>query len=234
SGSCPLSIQIEDYEDDVLEICTSEALAVAVTHCERWEYIRLHTYCSFPTIEGLLPLLRHLDVEFDDSPSNAVVLEAPLLRTVILSSVDVSNVTLPWAGLTSLTLTRLNPDSCVPILQQTPNLVHCELKLYDFDYDPSLPPSVVTLPYLESFVCTNLDIGLYDGYLGTIITPALRSLHVSEPFLWPNPSASLTSFISNSGCTLQEVCIMGTRSIRNSGVESDSESGDVESDSDSD
>ncbi|KAJ6560156.1 hypothetical protein B0H19DRAFT_109592 [Mycena capillaripes] len=253
SGSCPLSIRIGEDEDDEDDICTSEALAVAVTHCERWEYVRLHTYCSFPTIEGLLPLLRHLDVEFDDFPSDVVIPEAPLLRTVILSSLDASNVTLPWAGLTSLTLTRLAPGRCAPILQQTPNLVHCELNLYHFDYNPSIPPSAVTLPYLESFVCTNLVVGSYDGYLSTIITPALRSLHVSEPFLWPHPIDSLTSFISNSGCTLQEICIVGTRSISkasyrtafptiqklsfnkgNSVVESDSEYGDVESDSDSD
>ncbi|KAJ6560158.1 hypothetical protein B0H19DRAFT_109672 [Mycena capillaripes] len=257
SGSCPLSIRMDEDEDDIHEIRASELLAAAVTHCERWEYVQLKFVQSeFPTIQDTLPLLRHLALEFDGFPSNIVVREAPLLRTVVLSCHDPSDVilALPWGGLTSLTLTRLEPDTCAAILQQTSNLVHCELNLYDFDYSPSIPPSAVTLSYLESLACTNLIVGSYDGFLGTIIAPALRSLRVSELFLLPDPIDSLASFISNSGCALQKLRIDKTRSVRkhayrtafptiqklsfdeewNSGAESDSESGDVESDSDSD
>jgi len=94
---------------------------------------------------------------------------------------------LPWAQLTSLTLDRLNPDACTPILQQTSNLVDCTLSLYAFDYDDGNPPPDVTLPSLNSLTCTDLAIGLYGRYLNTLIVPVLHSLAITEPFLEPNP-----------------------------------------------
>ncbi|KAJ7883973.1 hypothetical protein B0H13DRAFT_2537684, partial [Mycena leptocephala] len=199
SGCCPLSIAMDDYAFDY-GATPEDVFSAVVTHRERWEYLKL-SIClpDFPTIKGRLPLLRHVNLRFEDDAPVIVVDEAPLLRTAILSALDLSNVAFPWGQLTSLTLDRLEPDDCVPILHQTSNLVHCELSLYDWDYDDSNPPPDITLPCLESLSLIDRE-GPLPGYLNTFVVPVLRSLYIREPSLEPNPIPSLASFISKSGC----------------------------------
>jgi hypothetical protein len=50
-------------------------------------------------------------------------------------------------------------------------------------------------------------------YLETLIVPTLQRLAVPESFLGPKPIDSLTSFISKSGCKLQQVRITGERTV---------------------
>ncbi len=50
-------------------------------------------------------------------------------------------------------------------------------------------------------------------FLRTLIVPALRSLEISEGFLYVSAIQSLTAFISRSGCKLEEVHITGPRSV---------------------
>jgi hypothetical protein len=210
SGCCPLSIFMDDYADS-----TSEVFTAVVAHRPRWEYLKLCVFSSdLSAIKGRLPLLRHVDLEFEDNAPDIMVDEAPLLRSVILSALEISDIVLPWAQLTSLTLNRLGPDDCVPILQQTSNLVHCELSLYSWNYDDDIPLPDVTLPYLESLTLIDRDVdGPMPGYLNTFVVPALRSLQISESSLQPGPITSLTSFISKSGCKLQDVHITEFRVI---------------------
>ncbi|KAJ7044673.1 hypothetical protein C8F04DRAFT_1389003 [Mycena alexandri] len=122
-------------------------------------------------------------------------------------------VILPWVPLTSLTLTRIYPHECVPVLQQTPNLAYCKLDLCEH---PSLPTTWpdVTLPRLES-----LTLVPYSPrpeaqlrYLETFIVPALCKLHITEAIL-ENPIDTLTSFMLKSGCSLQEMYISGERRV---------------------
>jgi hypothetical protein len=203
SGCCPLSIAMDDYDYDY-RATPEDVFSAIVAHRERWEYLELYIGSDFPTIKGRLPLLRHVNLTFEDDAPVIVVDEAPLLRTAVLSALDLSNVVLPWAQLTSLTLARLEPDICVPILHQTSNLVHCELSLYDWDYDDSNPPPDVALPCLESLILKDRE-GSLPGYLDTFVVPALRSLRIPEPWLEPDPIVSLASFISKSDCKLQEL-----------------------------
>ncbi|KAJ7883955.1 hypothetical protein B0H13DRAFT_2278057 [Mycena leptocephala] len=206
SGCCPLSIAMDDYDYRPSE----DVFSAVVAHRERWEHLQLYILSDFPAIEGRLPQLRHVDLTFEDDAPVIVVDEAPLLLTAILSALDLSNVALPWGQLTSLTLDRLEPDDCLPILHQTSNLVHCELSLYDWDYDDSNPPPDVALRCLESLTLIEWGRPL-PGYLNTFIVPALQSLRVPEPWLEPNPIAALTSFISKSGCKLRELHLTDIR-----------------------
>jgi hypothetical protein len=140
---------------------------------------------------------------FETSRLGIIIHDAPLLRTAILSTKDLSAVVLPWGQLTSLTLKRVQPRECVPILQQTSNLVHCKLILFEWWHD-EIPD--ITLPCLESLALKNRPgSGPLLGHLHTFVVPALRSLWVPEPWLQPNPIAALASFISKSGCKLQEL-----------------------------
>jgi hypothetical protein len=190
----------------------SEVLAAAVSHCARWEYLKLHLVRSkLPTIESGLPLLRHLDLQFNDVPTGLVAFyETPLLRTVILDNVIAPNIVLPWTQLTSVTLRYICLGPCVPILQQTSNVVHCKLEL--FSDDPPDHDADIALPYLESLII-DTDEDWVTGHFNTFTTPSLRSLEISEQFLGPNPIVSLTSFVSKSGCKLQDVTIAGQRFV---------------------
>jgi hypothetical protein len=88
--------------------------------------------------------------------------------------------------------------------------VYCALELYS---DPNHRQPDITLPDLKSLTLiapkrTSLP-RMND--LQIFIVPALLSLKIPERFLGLDPIDSLTSFMSKSGCTLQEVCIAGKR-----------------------
>jgi hypothetical protein len=154
-----------------------------------------------------MPLLRYLDLQLLDSSAHAVSCgEVSLLRTVVLNYNAASSVVLPWAQLTSLTLLRVYPYECVPILQQTLSLVHCKLELFDSTNDQL---NDITLPCLESLTLVNPGREPMIHFLRILIVPALRSLEISEDFLYVSAIQSLTAFISKSGCKLEEVQITG-------------------------
>ncbi|KAJ7126665.1 hypothetical protein C8R46DRAFT_1237348 [Mycena filopes] len=158
-----------------------------------------------------MPLLRHLTLCLDDVlPDTRIVLfrEAPKLHSVRLNDTVVANlaiVQLPWAQLTSVTLSNVYPRECVVVLRQTPNLLHCDLGLIDEDAGPM---ELVTLLFLESLVlCYDSNTSSIVGYLDTLTLPALRNLTIPEIFLGENPNDALTRFINKSGCILEELCI---------------------------
>jgi hypothetical protein len=153
-----------------------------------------------------------LDLRIDSSAvgTEAVVFEAPLLRTVILNDEAALQVILPWTQLTFLALVCVYPYESVPILQQTSNLVRCELHIC-FDPDNNQPGPDLTLPYLESLTLIDLDNDPAMNFNQTFIVPALRSLEIPEHFLDADPIESLKRFISKSGCRLEELRITGER-----------------------
>ncbi|KAJ7655838.1 hypothetical protein DFH06DRAFT_484201 [Mycena polygramma] len=223
SGCCPLSIQLDEfadeyeYDDDDEDNDPKKAmeiLALAVPHSARWEYLKANLlYPHFLPIDFPMPLLRHLDLGLtaEDEPVNDDSMsfrELPSLCTVILDDAAIFRVVLPWDRLTSLTLTRVMPEDCPPVLRRASNLVYCELRLCCI-YPHAIPLPDVTLPCLESLVFWDPVGSPTPRYLETFVVPALRRLVVPERFLQPNPIGSLTSFISKSGCKLKDVCITG-------------------------
>ncbi|KAF7334424.1 hypothetical protein MVEN_02271700 [Mycena venus] len=218
SGCLPLSIELHyHYSED--EDSESKVLQAAFLHCKRWECVEL---CSMgfdlPIIERDLPLLRHISLDFDDEVyqiPDIIIHDAPLLRKVVLGAVNFSKLVLPWEQLTSLTMNQLDADAWIPILRQTSNLVHCKLSVDDTGFDNDNPPPDVILPCLQSLTCDIIcpsNAG-YDNFLNTIIVPALRSLKIAGNFLQPNPIGSLASFITKSGCNLEELTITGQISV---------------------
>ncbi|KAJ7770641.1 hypothetical protein B0H16DRAFT_1881620 [Mycena metata] len=208
SRCCPFSIEIEETFDSPRNFFFSSA------QCARWEYLRVSLVNRpFLAIAGPLPLLRHLDIAVEEPGVGDPVVfpEAPLLRSATLNDLALETVILPWAQLTSLTLHFVYPHECVPVLQQTSNLVYCKLRLLK----NTGPWPDVTLPRLESLALVpfNSD-NIVLGYLETLITPALRELQIDENLLdVEDPIHSLTSFISKSGCKLREMYISGTRNV---------------------
>jgi hypothetical protein len=156
-----------------------------------------------------MPLLRHLDLALD-VPCVWTFPDMPLLRTAVLDDVAAASVVLPWAQLTSLTLRYVYPEECAPILQRSSNLVHCDLEVWNSDDESRRD---ITLPYLEWLSLRSPNDGPVTGFLNTLIVPTLHSLEIPERFLGTDPIDSLKSFVSKSGCKLQEVWITGKRNV---------------------
>ncbi|KAJ7161215.1 hypothetical protein C8R46DRAFT_1223521 [Mycena filopes] len=208
SGCCPISLEIGEGQSNF-----------SLAQSARWEVLKIALALTpLPIVATSMPALCHLDVAINDGDvgdESTVFGGAPLLRSVILNDVAAREIILPWAQLTSLRLDRVYPSECAPVLQQTPNLIHCHLALVR-----QLPPDPcprVTLLHLES-----LFLLPYDGedwaapeladYMQTFVVPALRHFTTSERFL-ENPIHALTSFIWKSGCNLREIAILWARSI---------------------
>ncbi|KAJ6459547.1 hypothetical protein C8R45DRAFT_552528 [Mycena sanguinolenta] len=219
SKCCPLSIYINDFLS--YTSFAPAALSCVGLHRARWENLVL--YAPKLQLRGLfdvpMPLLRRLDVLVEESPDDPMtpkltVCEAPMLRTVLLNDVAAQQIIFPWAQLTALALDKLFPRQCARILRCTVNLVHCELALAKDLRHEDVPD--VTLPSLQTLTLTNaFEAKPVTQYLQTLTLPALRSFRVPESFLRPNFVDSLQSFVSKSGCTLQELCVTGTTSGSN-------------------
>ncbi|KAJ7151248.1 hypothetical protein C8R46DRAFT_495856 [Mycena filopes] len=206
SGCCPISLTI------------GGELGFSLAQSARWETLRVSLRRPpFPMIATAMPALRHLDIAIDHSGVRSeptIFGEAPLLRSVVLNDHASTMVILPWAQLTSLHLKRVYPSECVPVLQQTPNLIHCHLSVVP-DIEDAWP--AVTLLQLESLVLLpeisaddDWDPEIAPGYLDTLVVPALRRLQIAEI---KDAIACLTSFLTKPGCDPREILISGDRSI---------------------
>ncbi|KAJ7906196.1 hypothetical protein B0H13DRAFT_2662920 [Mycena leptocephala] len=211
SGNCPLSITMDDYD----AISHNAFLEAILPHRARWEYVQLVIMRGdLLVIEGPMPLVRSLDIKVyeGNTPVSSVALEAPRLRTATLWDFDYPPCLLPWSHLTSLTLVAKEPYECAYVLEHSANLVYCELILYNED-DSTQAGVDITLPRLEDLVLWKW-LGIQSwltGYLETFVAPALRRLQVPDEFLGPDPIHALNSFVSKSGCKLEEVLITGSR-----------------------
>jgi hypothetical protein len=72
------------------------------------------------------------------------------------------------------------------VLKQTPNLVHCELRLFCSDDDDRT--EIVTLSCLESLALNDGGPQPITQYLDVLVTPALRSVRVPARFLGLSPA----------------------------------------------
>ncbi|KAF7334427.1 F-box domain-containing protein [Mycena venus] len=217
SRSCPLSIQMNEWEDeDTHESQNAELLAAVLPHCARWEYVTLHlSENPLPSNPEPMSLLRQLDLWLYPNSSSAtdvVFSGLPLLRTVILDDMAALHVTLPWAQLTSLTLQRVYLHECVPILQQTLNILHCQLELFLSELTDNID---ITLPRVRELTLKDPSVGSVKvNYLQAFIVPALCTLEIPERFLGTAPIETLAAFISASGCELQEIRVTEKRGRR--------------------
>ncbi|KAJ6589330.1 hypothetical protein B0H19DRAFT_1303435 [Mycena capillaripes] len=196
-------VQAQSAKTGDEEVTINGELLEAILHqCARWEYVKLHILLSdLLPIEGSAPMLRQLEVQhlinfrFCDRPR---FWDFPFPTSL-----------LPWSQVTSLILVGKTPSECTPILEQTINLVHCELIL--FCGWPTPQPDI-HLPRLDSLILGpySSDNGPVTDYLHSFVVPALRRLQIPEKFLAPDPMYAmdkLGSFIPKSQCQLEELHI---------------------------
>ncbi|KAJ7701684.1 hypothetical protein B0H16DRAFT_1705296 [Mycena metata] len=211
SRYCPLSLQAGRYRP-----IPDSVLAAVLPHSARWQHVGLRLWTLEPLFgfEGPMPLLEDLEifVEIDRTRACQTFINSPRLRTASLWDWECQTNFLPWAQLTSLTLVAHLPGECAKVLVQTVNLVYCELITCGVGSD--LPD--VLLPRLETLVFVAFaaeDSDPSTGYLSTFVLPALRRLQIPEAFLGPDSIATLKSFVSKSGCKLQELCVTGPHEV---------------------
>ncbi|KAF7376792.1 F-box domain-containing protein [Mycena sanguinolenta] len=184
SKSCPLSIDIDIHHPDVIRKIFTETLIMSAT---RWEHVRLEGVTPFPFLNTgrPMPLLRLLHLWLRVSDDVFTFPDVPQLCTVNLSGVMAcSNITLPWAQLTRLTLYYVGINRCVSILQQTTKLVQCSLTIYSSESESlDFLGSDVALPDLE-FWSLETKTQPVDGFLSSFIVPSLQRLELKEIFPW--------------------------------------------------
>ncbi|KAK7023921.1 F-box domain-containing protein [Favolaschia claudopus] len=203
SGGCPISIHATDYED------SAPIISALIPYLSRGEHLKLtaKNASQLSVIEAPMPLLRTLHLSLSESVSVPHILpNFPLLRKVVLEDHAVRSISLPWPQLTSLTLQDAGFDSCLTVLQQTRNLVHCTLR----GWIQSAPHTEAVLPSLETLVIERGSDGMME-VLSSFKTPALRCLELPEVFIRPVWSLDarrikmLNDFIAGCGTKFEEL-----------------------------
>ncbi|KAJ7734775.1 hypothetical protein DFH07DRAFT_928399 [Mycena maculata] len=211
SGSYPLSIHLAI--EDILEADRQMAplFRAIASHCARWEHLELLYYDAtlLRSVEGPLPLLRTLKLvphrySYEAPSTGNTFHSAPMLTSVSLQSYLPAEVPMiPWVQLTRLTINFINPFECAPLLNQTTSLVYLKLGLYWIGDVANINP----LPSLRTLILRDESsrLGVAGGFLSTLILTGLRQLQI--------PARSLTvehlrTFLWNSRCTLEELCII--------------------------
>ncbi|KAJ7623971.1 hypothetical protein DFH06DRAFT_758716 [Mycena polygramma] len=188
-------------------------------HRARWEYLDIDLEGdNLQFLNAPMPLLRHLELtvttEDEGTLDPVAAYGVPLLHTVVLDDLAAERIILPWTQLTSLTLYRVFPSECLPIVAQTRNLVHLELRVFRDSLSHNAEPNRdIQLPCLESLTLVHCGSRPVTDLLPLFIVPALRSLQVPEKFLAPEPITALQAFVSKSGCTLDELHLTGGISV---------------------
>ncbi|KAF8205268.1 hypothetical protein K438DRAFT_1818860 [Mycena galopus ATCC 62051] len=214
SRCCPLSIRIHmvrGYPGGALP-----DIRPLLSHQGRFEYLQLRrVFGNQPSLvefEGPMPLLRGLDL-VTHNPIPCTCPDAPLLRTLVLGALY-TQVTFPWAQLTSLTVDSVIAHQWTPLLQQTSNLVYGNFALFDVPHEPHQGPYKgpdIVVPYLESLILRNPGPPPVIVCLTGLFVPALRRLEIPERVLGANPIDSLASFVAKSGDKLEQIRITGKR-----------------------
>ncbi|KAJ7672404.1 hypothetical protein DFH06DRAFT_1319828 [Mycena polygramma] len=217
SGACLLSIDLRrDTEEASQLVPFSRAIE---EHRARWEHLAvvLRALNNLPVGDPPLPRLRTFKLLWGDEDSaltSSTFLAAPLLRKVLIERFyNGAQSIFPWSQLTVLFVGGIRALPCVHILHQLVNVTSCRFRL-SFDWDAGsaadVVPRVVTLPYLDILI---LEAGMPyrltpHSILETLSLPALRQLNVSRNVF--GPVSVVTSLISRSGCSIEELCISGT------------------------
>ncbi|KAJ6565474.1 hypothetical protein DFH09DRAFT_1363723 [Mycena vulgaris] len=206
SGFSPLSIRLEGSPSSAAPLSQ-----IMSSHWARCEHLTLDLLPrrAIPSIAGPLPFLRSLTT-LSSFPDTMLFNTAPLLRRVTIGvySRDLFYI-LPWSRLTAIIVDMLTPSHCLNILSGTVNLTYCRFqKIWSWDGAEDMRLGDVTVPHLETLILGHaIHNNPQGGFLSQLNLPALRTLRVSEALIQPDPVATLSSLVSRSQCSLQELWI---------------------------
>jgi hypothetical protein len=216
SGSLPLSIAIESYVPVGFPDMTCCLRAVLV-HLSRIQYLDLWSVelreVDAELLQHQLPLLHAAGLTIDRcsfAVPTPLFHAAPRLRSLTIRSLH-SHTLFPWSQLTSFVCSsfELSPFAIL-VLGSAVNLVHCTLASLSVR---SSFPAMTPLLRLESLTISHLSFTLnvpsFEGFLAALTLPALRRLQIPDALLGRDPIPTLRTFISRTGCSLQELRVIG-------------------------
>ncbi|KAK7014265.1 hypothetical protein R3P38DRAFT_1448194 [Favolaschia claudopus] len=203
----PLSLSLAKLD----QFLSDKALATFTPHRARWEHLSLVYDWDWQGSGFLgreMPLLQSLRLGLRRWPDKVIKLPlAPLLHTLVFHRVSFSKLAkLPWNQITFFILDEVRESDCVQLLALTPNLVRCRRSSWN-------RPSAIFPDKLPSVVLvrlTDLDVACEsNAFLDLFATPALRCLRLAYVQNRRSiPLHSLHSFISRSGCILEELHVV--------------------------
>ncbi|KAJ7641219.1 hypothetical protein FB45DRAFT_899692 [Roridomyces roridus] len=203
SGSCPLSITLERGHSRAG--ARNESFIAALLYCERWQHVQLKLGTEeVALIKGPLPLLETLSLvvvgRFNYRQPTTSFGDFPRLRAVMLNDAD--HGWLPISQVTSLAVKTVLPSRYISHLCAAVDLRYLSL----IECSPPRVPhgqNHIQLPRLEILVlmrCPDVH-----RILDMLTLTALHTLRVCGKGLGEDLISSLSSFISRSGCKLQQV-----------------------------
>ncbi|KAJ7073897.1 hypothetical protein C8F01DRAFT_1098637 [Mycena amicta] len=210
SAGSPLSLYFDGPGDAFSEPEGESSLVqTLVAHRSRWQYINFwllpHQHSSIFGAASSWDRLVHINLSTTrEFPLENVSLHnAPLLRSVYLSSVDYDLSSFPWDQLTSLALLDIQLIDIAPILQAATNLLRCKLTIRRAVIADGLH---IRLPRLEILSLDALDASGGDD-LAVFTLPSLRRIEIAHALLG-DPVEQLRSLISRSECQLERLLIL--------------------------
>ncbi|KAJ7161992.1 hypothetical protein C8R43DRAFT_919847 [Mycena crocata] len=212
SESLPLSLSLS-YDSNLEEDTVQRFLGLIIRHCPRLQYLELSTPIRDPDIALLqhrMPMLCDSSIwAYNDAEAPTPVLhEAAQLHNLTIP-IFRSNLMFPWSQLTRITCYWIDYRDFGVLLEHAANLVHCKVALI---HTPSAADDTPIEPLLrlETLILTHVTVRrIPSDVLGALTVPALRQLHVDSELLGLDPIGVLDAFISRTGASLQELCIMG-------------------------
>ncbi|KAJ7073885.1 hypothetical protein C8F01DRAFT_1360641 [Mycena amicta] len=207
SAGSPLSLYFDGPGDPEGESSLAQAL---VAHRSRWQYINFwrlpHQHSSIFGAASSWDRLVHINLSTTrEYPLENVSLHnAPLLRSVYLSSVDYDLSSFPWDQLTSLALLDIQLIDIAPILQAATNLLRCKLTIRRVVIPDGLH---IRLPRLEILSLDAFFDGSGGDDLAVFTLPSLRRIEIAHALLG-DPVEQLRSLISRSECQLERLRII--------------------------
>ncbi|KAJ7074020.1 hypothetical protein C8F01DRAFT_1098993 [Mycena amicta] len=226
--SCTLPLSIIMGKEAYYAHLRGMALNRLLAHGPRWERVMLtipsdNALESSVHLEGPMPLLRELDVQYDHISRLDTLfgsLHVPRLHTVFLDLYQLPHGRcpqhLPWGQLTKLFLSNTLAGTAHAILRETTDLVHCRLKLNQSASGSDSRP--LHLPRLKTLMIEgNSDESAFVvEFLDTFRAPALKRFSIDEDLLWEPPSSVppvLAAVIQSFGCRLERLSIVHPRTL---------------------
>ncbi|KAJ7185218.1 hypothetical protein C8R46DRAFT_1059795 [Mycena filopes] len=185
---------------------TGPMIAASALHSHHWQDVKFalpfNLYTSINLGRAPLPILRAISLDifpshFDDSPVTGVVtlVGVPLLREAHLRKLPGIKVDLPFAQITTLSLTDIDITECISTLRGCPNLVKLSVSTSG---PASLHTEPILLDALESLECTLTNVSILEH----LTLPRLHTLILARS-VGPENSLTLKNCIRRSACPLR-------------------------------
>ncbi|KAJ7608611.1 hypothetical protein DFH06DRAFT_1111134 [Mycena polygramma] len=198
SGDLPLHLDLTIYQSTEPETQADALLPLLRAEWSRCKSLRLWSITShfFPVDTAPFRFLTKVDLAILGATQWTAIttfLNTPLLREAHIDTLSLPQISLPWAQLTDLRLSRQTLPQCFEILEQTPNLDMLSIR-----HPTASRNTIVALPHilrrLHSIECP-------DTFLNHLILPILDALTLLS--VSSEAGTRVNALVNRSGCPLR-------------------------------